>query len=152
MFLPNDSILRLRIYPLKVAGRTWLVCRYKFWHFSHASVERPLYTCRAVLFVTAGELHDGHKISLLASFLHRMSLSYPRAIVLSLYGLGGVSLPLPSHQKSHVAWPSSIAAGIPRFFAVISSETCGNCWHLEFLDSLWLQLSVPCCNKIQLIR
>ena len=137
MLLPSDSILGLRIYPLKAAGGTWLVWRYKFWHFSYASVEHQLYAYRAVFFLLllVGP-HDRHLISLLASFLHRMSPSYPRAIVLSLYGLGGVSFHLPSHKKSQVAWPSSIPAGIPRFLAVIGSEICGNCWHLEFLDSL----------------
>lgn len=73
------------------------------------------------------EPHDKHIISLLASFLHRTSASYPRAIVLSLYGLGGVSFHLPFHKKSHVAWLSSVPAGIPRFFAGIGSEICGNC-------------------------
>lgn len=50
MLLPSDSILGLRIYPLKAAGGTWLVCRYKFWHFSYASVEHQLYAYRAVFF------------------------------------------------------------------------------------------------------
>ena len=43
MLLPSDSILGLRIYPLKAAEGTWLVWRYKFWHFSYASVEHQLY-------------------------------------------------------------------------------------------------------------
>lgn len=50
MLLPSDSILGLRICPLKAAGGMWLVCRYKFWHFNYASVEHQLYAHRAVFF------------------------------------------------------------------------------------------------------
>lgn len=41
MLLPSDSILGLRIYPLKAAGNV-ACCRYKFWHFNYASVEHQL--------------------------------------------------------------------------------------------------------------
>ena len=152
MLLPSDSILGLRIYPLKAAGGTWLVWRYKFWHFSYASVEHQLYAYRAVFFCYCWL---GPMIGIWFPFLHLFFTEWvlPIPEQLCLVCMAWVEFPSTSHLTRKVKWPDlhqfqqvfqdSLQWLAQRYVAIV------DIW--SFL-TLWLQLSVPCCNKIQLIQ